>query len=257
MGDPFLQFPASILLAAAAITFFAGFVKGATGFAMPMIMISGLGSILPAETALAILILPTLVSNMFQSFRQGWRAALAVVRRFWLYIGVMIAVLVVSAVMVTRVPQTVMFFAIGVPIMLFAVVQLAGAQFRLAPQTRIRDEVMFGTVSGLVGGVSGVWGPPLVAYLVAIDVEKREAVRTLGVIFAVGAVALAGAHLRSGVLNAETIPLSAAALVPALGGLALGTRLHDRMPQATFRRVMLGVLAVAGLNLVRRGFIGM
>ena len=42
--------------AALAITLFAGFVKGAVGFAMPMIMISAFSSFLPPEVALAGLI---------------------------------------------------------------------------------------------------------------------------------------------------------------------------------------------------------
>ena len=62
---------------ALAIGLLAGFVKGAVGFAMPMILISGLGSILPAELALAALILPTLVTNGMQALRQGTGAAVA------------------------------------------------------------------------------------------------------------------------------------------------------------------------------------
>ena len=62
---------------ALAIGLLAGFVKGAVGFAMPMILISGLGSILPAELALAALILPTLVTNGMQALRQGTGAARA------------------------------------------------------------------------------------------------------------------------------------------------------------------------------------
>ena len=39
-------------------------------------------------------------------------------------------------------------------------------------------------------------------------------------------------------------------------GMWIGFKLHDRMPQATFRRAMLLVLVVAGLNLIRRGLFG-
>ena len=41
----------------------AGLVKGVTGFAMPLIMISALSSFLTPDLALAGLILPTLVTN--------------------------------------------------------------------------------------------------------------------------------------------------------------------------------------------------
>lgn len=49
--------------AAMAITVFSGFVKGAIGFAMPMVMMSAFGSIMPATTALAALILPVLFTK--------------------------------------------------------------------------------------------------------------------------------------------------------------------------------------------------
>ncbi len=244
--------PSDLILAATAIVFFAGFVKGAVGFAMPMILISGLSSILPAETALAILILPTLVTNLFQAFRQGARAALDVVLRLRVYLVMMLVFLASSAQLVNLVPQSLLLMAIGLPIVLFALTQLLGWHLRLGPETRLRDELILGGVSGFIGGLSGVWGPPLIAYLVATNTEKRDAIRIQGVVFGIGGLELLAAHLKSGVLNTSTLPLSAAALIPALAGMALGTLLHHRMPQATFRRVMLVVLFFAGLNLLRR-----
>ena len=63
------------LLAAIAVTLFASFVKGVAGFAMPMILVSGPGSFLPAESALAALIRPTIATNLGQSLLQGCAAA--------------------------------------------------------------------------------------------------------------------------------------------------------------------------------------
>lgn len=257
MAGVLADLPVWLLLAAAAIAAFAGFVKGAVGFALPMIMISGLGSILSGELALAALIVPTLLSNIWQSLRGGWRAAVAVVRRFWLFIVVMLVFLAASAQLVAVVPSAVLYLVIGIPIVLFALTQLFGLRFHLKPATRVRDELAFGSVAGAIGGMTGVWGPPLVAYLVAINEEKRSAILIQGVVFAVGAVMLVAAHLRSGVLNAETLPLSLAAVVPVFAGMWLGVLVHDRMPQAAFRRAMLVVLTVAGLNLVRRGLMGL
>ena len=250
------EMPLGLMCAAAGITFLAGFVKGAVGFAMPMIMISGLGSLMPPEIALAALLLPTLVANLIQSLGDGLGAARDVVRRFWIFIVMMLVFLASSAQLVTLIPDRILFLFIGLPIVAFALFQLAGWRLRLNPENRLRDELAFGGFAGFVGGLSAVWGPPLVAYLVAIDADKREAIRAQGVIYGLGAVALVISHLQSGVLNRATLPLSAAALVPALFGLWLGASLHARMPQATFRRAMLAVLAVAGLNLVRRGLMG-
>jgi uncharacterized membrane protein YfcA len=245
--------PGATLVAATAIVLFAGFVKGAVGFAMPMIIISGLGSILPAETALAALILPTLVTNGRQALRGGWQGAWAAVKRYRLFLAALLVFLVGSAQLVGVIPSRALFLVIGVPLVIFAVLQLAGWVLRLDPRHRRRDEMLIGGFAGFMGGMSGIWGPPTVMYLAATDAPKSEAMRVQGVIYGIGSVALLAAHLRSGVLNAQTLPLSLAAIVPALAGMALGYVLHDRMPQATFRRAMLVVLAIAGLNLVRRG----
>ncbi len=253
------ELPLWILLAAAGgFTLLAGFVKGAVGFGMPMLMISGLATILPGEVALAALILPTVVSNTYQALRQGWRVAWDATWRFRVYLLVMLVVLGTSAQLVTVLsPPRALFVVIGLPVVLFSVMQLVGGwRPRLKPENRLRDEAAVAGVAGFFGGMSGgVWGgPPTVAYLTAIDTPKADQMRVQGVIYGLGAVVLVVAHLRSGVFSGYTAPpLSALMLVPAMVGVAVGTWAHDRMDQAAFKRITLVVLVLAGLNLLRKG----
>lgn len=246
--------PAGLALACA-IAMLAGLVKGMVGFAMPMILISGLGMFLSPELALAGLILPTLVSNGIQALRQGWGAARASLRRFRVFLGAGLAMLLVSAQLVRAIPAETMLLLIGAPITGFAAMQLAGVRFSLSRQSAA-IEIGAGGLAGFIGGLSGVWGPPTVAYLTALDTPKTEQVRVQGVIYGLGAVALFGAHVGSGVLRPGTLPFSALLILPAVSGMWLGGVLHDRIDQATFRRATLVVLLIAGLNLLRRGLTG-
>jgi uncharacterized membrane protein YfcA len=239
------------LAAALVIGLVAGTVKGLTGFAMPMILISGLSVFVAPDVALAGLILPTVVTNLWQALRQGLWAALGSVRRFGIYLAVGGVALVSSAQLVRVLPVDLLYLLIGAPITFFAVLQLAGWQPRFRPRAWV--EALVGGFAGFIGGVSGVWGPPTVAYLAALDTPKAESMRVQGVIYGLGAFALLGAHVQSGVLRAETLPLSLVMVVPAVLGTAFGFLLHDRVDQATFRRLTLAVLLVAGLNLVRKG----
>lgn len=241
-----------VFAAALAVAVFAGMVKGMVGFAMPMIMISALGSFLTAEMALAYLIVPTLVANLQQALRQGLGPALGVWKDYWRFILTVVVFLAFSAQLVTRIPQSFIFGVLGVPIFLFAVVQLAGQPLKFEIRHKRRWEVGLGSVGGFLGGLSGVWGPPLVAYLLSTGVEKRESVRVQGVVYMIGSVSLFLAHLNSGVLNARTLPPSVLMVVPATLGMWLGFVLQDRLDQGAFRRWTLVVLAVAGLNLLRR-----
>jgi uncharacterized membrane protein YfcA len=235
------------------LTLMAGFVKGAVGFAQPMIMIAGMASFLPPETALAAVIVPTVVSNVWQSLRGGLAVAWASVLRFRVYLLVLLVAIALSAQLVRVLPGWALLLILGVPVTGFALMQLFGWGFRIRPEHRIRAEVLIAAFAGFVGGLSGVWGPPTVAYLTALDTPKREQMQVQGVIYGAGAVALLLAHLRSGVLNATTAPLSVALVVPSLIGMAVGLRLHDRLDQKRFRQATLAVLVLAGLNLVRRG----
>ncbi len=245
-----------IWLVCIGVALIAGIVKGVVGFAMPMIMISGLATVLPPDLALAALILPTLATNLWQALRGGFSAAVEATRDHWRYLAVLWLFIMLSAQLVFILPESVLFLLLGVPVTVFAMLQLMGFRLRFPASARRAVELGVATFSGFLGGISGVWGPPTVLYLTALETPKAVQVRLQGVIYGSGALVLALAHIRSGLLNGETAQFSALFLLPALAGLALGFLVQDRIDQATFRRATLLVLVIAGLNLVRRGLAG-
>lgn len=236
--------------AAVAVTLFAGFVKGAVGFAMPLIMISSFSAFLAPEQALAGLILPTVVTNISQATRQGFAAAWSSVRKYHRFLIATLMLIVVSAQFVRLIPQGVFLMLLGVPITAFALAQLTGRKLALKLQHRNRAEWALGAVGGLYGGVSGVWGPPLIVYLLSIGADKVETVRVQGVVFFLGAVVLLGAHLQTGLMAGPNLWFSAALVVPAVAGQLMGQKLQDRLDQARFRRWTQALLVLTGLNLI-------
>ena len=238
-----------------AVALFAGFVKGVVGFAMPMILISGATLVLPPDKALAVLILPTLVTNSWQALRQGPRIAMETIKRYRIFLLCGLVTLILSAQLVRVLDPRILYALIGGPVAVFSLMQLAGWRPHIAARS-LRIEAGVGGFAGFIGGLSGVWGPPTVAYLTAIDTPKQEQMRAQGVIYGLGAVALAGAHVQTGVLRAEALPLTFAILPCALLGMVVGFRLQDRIAQQTFRKATLIVLAIAGANLLRRAFLG-
>ncbi|MEM0947592.1 MAG: sulfite exporter TauE/SafE family protein [Pseudomonadota bacterium] len=241
---------------AVAVAAFAGFVKGVVGFAMPMIMISGLATLIAPEIALAMLMLPTLATNLWQAGRQGFGAAISAVKKHWRYLAVLLVMIAFSAQLIFVLPEAVMFLTLGIPVTLFAALQLVGFQLRFPPTAHRKVEVVVALFSGFVGGLAGVWGPPTVMYLTALNTEKLEQVRVQGVIYGTGAVMLMLSHIKSGLVTVGTAQASALLLVPAIVGMAIGFRIQDKLDQALFRKMTLFVLVVAGLNLVRRGIFG-
>lgn len=243
------------LSAALAIAGFAGFVKGAVGFAMPMIMISAFSSFLTPHQALAGLILPTIAANLTQALRQGLPAAVQTARDYRRFLIASLVLLVASAQFVEVIPQPMFLLLLGLPITAFAALQLSGRTLALRLHHRTRSEWVLGAVGGLYGGVSGVWGPPLLVYLLSIGADKIEIVRVQGVVFLLGALVLLAAHLGTGVMDGPNLVFSALLAVPALLGQALGFAIQDRLDQARFRTWTQVLLVVTGLNLVIRALV--
>ncbi|GAB4287683.1 MAG: sulfite exporter TauE/SafE family protein [Roseovarius sp.] len=240
-----------------ALALAAGLVKGLVGFAMPMVLMSGLGSVVAPDLALAWVIVPTLATNLWQALRQGFGAALASLARFRRFLLAGFGIMLAAAQLVPYLPGPAMLLIIGVPMTLYAAATLAGRPLRLPQPPGRGVELAMGALAGFFGGISGIWGPPTVALLTALDTEKREHMRVQGVVYSAGAVVLVGAHLGSGVLNAATLPVSIALSLPALAGMWVGLAIQDRIDQAGFRLMTLVVLLLAGLNLVRRGLTGL
>ena len=143
-----------LMVFAWAVAILGGLVKGVVGFAMPMVVISGLSTVMPPDVALAGLILPTLVSNVWQALRQGVRAALGSLAKYRVFLLSGMAVLLVSAQVVRVIPEAVMLLLIGVPVMIYAGFALAGRPLRLPPHPGRRVEAGIGAVAGFFGGIS-------------------------------------------------------------------------------------------------------
>ena len=126
--------------AAVAITLFAGFVKGAVGFAMPLIMISSFSAFLAPEQALAGLILPTVVTNISQATRQGMGAARGSVTKYHRFLIATLVLIVISAQFVRAIPQELFLILLGVPITAFALAQLSGRKLalKLQPEKKLQ-----------------------------------------------------------------------------------------------------------------------
>ncbi|MGB1208392.1 MAG: sulfite exporter TauE/SafE family protein [Paracoccaceae bacterium] len=244
--------PMDLLLLAMGIACLSGIVKGIVGFAMPMVLISGLSSFVAPDLALVGLILPTLVTNAMQALRQGRSEAHQSVMRFRYFLLAGAVMMMLSAQFVTVLRVEALLLMIAVPVVAFAATQLLGWRIPLTSRQTVRADLSMGAFAGAVGGVSGIWGPQTVTYLTAIGTPKQDAMRIQGVIYGLGACLLVVAHMASGLFTWATAPFSALLVPPAVLGMWIGGQVQDRFDQATFRKITLCVLLIGGLNLIRR-----
>lgn len=242
--------------AAFAVTLFAGIVKGAIGFGVPLIMISGLTLFIDPITAVAGVVMPALISNVVQVVRHPRADIRDAVIEHWRYILIVCVLILIVTQFVVLVPEQVFYLILGVPVMALSLIQLAGVRFSIPAHRRRVAEWVIGAGTGVLGGFTGSWGPLTVLYLIALDTPKMRQLLVQGVVYSLGALCLLIGHMQSGVMNAATIPFSAFLLVPIFLGMQIGFRLGEKLDADLFRKLTLLLLVIAGANLVRRGLLG-
>ncbi len=232
-----------------------GVIKGTIGFGLPLFAVSLLSSFLPIKLALAIVTLPIVVSNLWLGLQGGY--FLQVLKRFWPVIAAAGLGVFAGSRIVVSLSQTHLLLTLGLVVIGFSGLEaLRPGGTAIVPQELERPfGLIMGFFGGVLGGLSTIFGPPLVIYLNLLRLPKDLFVAAIGVTFFVTSLFLFLAFGSVGILSRQTIIWSALAILPVVLGQSAGTRLRSRLPQQPFQRVVLIFLLLLGLNLVRRALV--
>jgi hypothetical protein len=103
-----------------------------------------------------------------------------------------------------------------------------------------------------MGGLTAIWSPPMVIYLLSRRVEKAEFVRATGLLILLGSLPLCVGLWRAGLVTGPNALVSVAMVAPAMAGFTLGEVLRRRLDTGRFRIAVLALFLLMGLNLIRR-----
>jgi uncharacterized protein len=114
---------------------------------------------------------------------------------------------------------------------------------------------LVGLVAGILGGVTAMFGPPLIAYQIGLGVDPDTFVKHMAILAVTATATLLLALGGSGALSGVDLLVSAAAIIPIQLGMPLGRWLRRGVPPAVFRAAVLCALAGAGLDMLRRALL--
>ncbi len=232
-----------------AIFLFSGVVKGFLGIGLPAAAMAFLTLVMAPTDAIALLILPIIFTNVVQFARSPNRAETA---RKYKYFGLAIIISIfLTSLFITSYPTALLTTAIGVAMVIFSANLLFGFSLPVGPG--LGWQIGIGLVSGVLGGLSSIWSPPVAMYLMARNVTRDEFIGGAGFLFLCGCFPLAMGLFLSGVINSETALQSLAALIVVLVGFRLGEMLRDRVSQDNFRKIVLVAFLVMGTRLIAIG----
>ena len=241
---------AELLILIAAVFVLAGFVKGVVGLGLPTVALALLAATIGVKTAIALLIVPALATNVWQALIGDSLRAL--LRRLWPFLLAASICIWLGAGLLAKADANLITSLLGLLLLIYAAAGLADYHL---PKVGAREtwlSPVVGALNGLITGLTGTFVVPSVLYLQALSLKRDALIQAMGLCYTVFSLMLILSLSRHALLTAELGLVSALAIAPALLGMWAGQGLRRRIPEERFRQVLLVALLLLGLYLMLR-----
>src|SRR5262245_27504681 len=177
-----------------------GFVKGVIGMGLPTIAIGLMSLVVSPAEAVALMLVPTFLTNIWQGLagpyfialmRRLWPTLMGICAGTWVATSLGIEFLTPEAAGRARI-------TLGITLAVYAALGLLNIRFRLRAGTEPWLGPIVGVATGLLSAATGVYMIPLIPYYQAIGLDKDELVQAQGVSYTVSTFALAALLLTNG-----------------------------------------------------------
>lgn len=240
-----------VLIALLAFTL-AGAIKGTIGIGLPTTSIGILSQFTDPRLAISLVVFPILISNAWQVFRAG--NLIDTFKSYWLFALALMLVLGAMTFVTAGIDTDTLILILGSVIVLFALTSLIAVPPMLPVRFDRIAQLIAGSLAGVLGGLTAIWAPPMVIYLLARRIGKDEFVRVTGMLIFLGAIPLGIGFWRAGLLSGNTALFSLGMIFPTLLGFSIGEIVRRRLNSDRFRTLVLLIFLVMGLNLIRKAF---
>lgn len=243
-----------LILLIAAVTL-GGLIKGLNGFGYALVSTSLLTMLMPAQEAVALIIIPVIAANIELTTKLSLKEVKLCFKRFKRYIAGTFAGVIIGMLLIDTIHSALLKNTVGFLVILFVGSRIPRISIIFSKLNNFcvenpKLEPILGIFSGLVFGSSNV-GVPIVAYFKELELKREKFISIIAL------VVLAASLIRIGLatylgLYTETgsIMLSTALAIPGIISVKLGSIIGKKLPQKMTEKASLILLAVIGLRLL-------
>jgi len=232
----------------------AGMIKGTIGLGLPAVSMGLLTLVISPFHAASLLIIPSMITNFWQLFAEGH--VLKLIRRFWI---LLLSIILGAAFSIfpTLGHASGGFHSevlLGVMLAVYGLYGLFAKNMpNLAPHEKWLSPIV-GYFCGALTVATGVGVIPVVPYLQSLGLKRDDLVQSLGLAFTVSTLCLtAFLHYNSTINTPIDYKLSLIALIPALLGMWIGTKIRYRMPEQKFRKIFfIGLIGLGSYSVLHQ-----
>jgi len=226
----------------------AGLVKGVIGLGLPTISLAILTVALDLPGAMALLLVPSFVTNLWQAAVGG--NSRLILARTWPFLLMATVTIWFGAQALMHVQLSTLSALLGALLTAYAVASLSGLRFTISRSRANWAGPLLGLVNGLLTGMTGSFVVPGVMYLQALGFNRDALIQAMGMLFTLSTLALALALQSNDLLTVEHGIHSTIALLPAIMGMVLGQRIRRMISEPLFRKIFFVSLLALGVYII-------
>ena len=228
--------------------FIAGAVKGVIGLGLPVVSLGLLTVALDLPTAMALLVVPSLVTNLWQSVVGG--NAKVIVERLWPFLATATVTVWIGVAVLARVNPSLLAALLGAQLVTYSLMSLRGIRLAIPTRHERWAGPLIGSANGVLTGMTGSSVVPGVMFLQAIGLPRDVLIQAMGILFAASTLALGAALRQANFLTVDHAILSSGAVLPAIAGMIAGQWIRKGLSEERFRTVFFVALLVLGGYLI-------
>ena len=242
----------TVIIIALSAYLIAGLVKGTTGLGFSTTCLPFLVFAVGLKDALALVIVPSLVSNA-TVMRDAGHFRETVQRFRWLYLSLLPGI-AAGLLVLNWVDGVTAAGGLGAVLFIYAVYALLRPARHMPDHWESSLAAPVGFSTGFVNGLTGTQVMPLLPYMLARPLDPNRMVQAVNCSFTLSSLAMAAGLTALDLFSLEQLALSAAGVPAAIGGVKLGGLVRRQLNPNVFRTLVLIVLAVIGGFMIWRVF---
>ena len=232
--------------------FLGGIVKGSVGIGMSMFSVPIIAFILPPTKAMMLLCFPVIFTNFLQmDIKKGIGSFRFLPMFLALFLG-----LLIGGKLILNLSLNFISISIASVIIIFTSLNFFGISLKNIKKANEKIlSVIIGFLSGILGGLTTFYAPPIITFLISINLDKEFFIRTTATMYFFASIPLYSSMLYHGLGNYYDLIMSLVLVVPAIIGQFFGSKIRKKLSNEIFQKLILIILIMIGFSLLFKNLI--
>lgn len=229
---------------------FSAFIKGSLGLGFSTICLAILANVIELKTAISIVVLPSLLSNLIVMYQAGnLRISL---KRFYLLIICALPGMLIGLQALRLEDNQFSIQVLGGVLIIYGVWGWFNHRFEIQRALEKPLNPLIGIFTGMINGATGSQIFPVMPYLLSLNISKDVLVQTINLSFTLNSLVMLVFLISIDRLDTSSILNYSLGIIPVAIGVWIGGRFRKRIPEQSFKRLVMLLIVTLGVVLLSR-----